>query len=130
MVEKRAIKFDSAKVTRYDRYSDTVYFDLIVKLNGIPQVLKKQFKLSESFEGLRDRMIDEVKEDFGGMNKRFDDDDDLLGSALIVMIDDYEEVEESLVNFFKRVKDKVRQFKSNKSADGYLNMYSSFDNID
>ena len=129
MVERRIIKFQRANVTKYDRHTDIVYFDLFVTLNGNPQVLKKQFNLSESFEPLKDRMMDEVKKQFSEQNQRYDDDD-FLGNALIVMIEDFEELEESLVNFFKRVKEKVRQFRGNKSAEGYLNMYNSFDNIE
>jgi len=130
MVEKRVITFDRAKVTKFDRHTDTVQFDLIVQLNGGQQVLKKHFKLSDSLEGLRDKILEDVKQQFGQQSTAFYDDDDFLGNALVVVIQDYDEVEESLVNFFKRVKDKMRQFKSNRSAEGYLNMYSSYDNIE
>jgi len=129
MVERRVINFQRAKVTKYDRHTDVVYFDLFVTLNGNPQILKKQFSLSENFEALKDKMMDDVKKGFSGQNQSYDEDD-FLGNALIVMIDNFDELEESLVNFFKRVKEKVRQFKSNKSAEGYLNMYNSFDNIE
>ena len=129
MVERRVIKFEKAKITKYDRHTDTAYFDLIVKLNGNQQVLKKEFKLAESFDRLRDRIISEVKQQFSNENKSYEDDD-FLGGALVVVIEDYEELEESLVNFFKRVKEKVRQFRGNKSAEGYLNLYNSFDNIE
>jgi len=123
------IKFEKAKITKYDRHTDTAYFDLIVKLNGNQQVLKKEFKLAESFDRLRDRIISEVKQQFSNENKSYEDDD-FLGGALVVVIEDYEELEESLVNFFKRVKERVRQFKSNTSAEGYLNRYTGFDNIE
>ena len=129
MVEKRIIKFQRAKVTKYDRHTDIVYFDLFVTLNGSQQVLKKQFSLAESFEALKDKMMNDVKQQFSSQNQRYDDDD-FLGNALIVMIDDFDELEESLVTFFKRVKEKVRQFRGNKSAEGYLNLYNSFDNIE
>ena len=92
--------------------------------------MKKHFKLSDSLEGLRDKILEDVKQQFGQQSTAFYDDDDFLGNALVVVIQDYDEVEESLVNFFKRVKDKMRQFKSNRSAEGYLNMYSSYDNIE
>ncbi len=129
MVERRVIKFQRAKVTKYDRHTDMVYFDLFVTLNGNPQTLKKQFSLSENFEDLKDKTMDGVKKQFSGQNQSYDEDD-FLGNALIVYIEDFEELEESLVNFFKRVKEKVRQFRGNKSAEGYLNMYNSFDNIE
>lgn len=130
MVERRVIKFDRAKVTKFDRHTDTVFFDLMVLLNGSQQVLKKQFKLSDSLEMLRDKIMEEVKHQFGQQSAVSYDDDDVPGNALVVVIQDYDEIEESLVNFFKRVKEKMRQFKSNRSAEGYLNLYSSYDNIE
>lgn len=130
MVDRRVVKFDRAKVTKFDRHTNTVFFDLIVHLNGKPEVLKKQFTLNEPLEMLRDKILDEVKQRFGQQSNLAYDDDDILGNALIVVIQDYDGVEENLVNFFKRVKEKMRQFKSNRSAEGYLNMYSSYDNIE
>ena len=56
--------------------------------------------------------------------------DDILENALLVMIDDYEEVEEKLVLFFKKIKDKVRDFKNNKRAEGYINLYNGMSDIE
>src|SRR3989344_2695274 len=119
MVEKRIIKFDRLKISNYDRYKDEFDFKLFLMINNVPQKISKKYK-NDTPEALRDKLMDEVKDEFASMSSNLSDD--ILENALLVMIDDYEEVEEKLVLFFKKIKDKVRDFKNNKRAEGYINL--------
>ena len=121
MVEKRIIKFDRLKISNYDRYKDEFDFKLFLMINNVPQKISKKYK-NDTPEALRDKLMDEVKDEFASMSSNLSDD--ILENALLVMIDDYEEVEEKLVLFFKKIKDKVRDFKNNKRAEGYINFYN------
>lgn len=127
MVEKRVIKFDRIKLSNYDRHSDLFDFKLFLIINDMPQKVSKKYK-NDSPEALRDKIIDDVKEEFSVSN--FNSGDDILENVLLVMIDDYEEVEDKLVIFFKKIKDRIRDFKNNKRAEGYINMYNSMSDIE
>jgi len=127
VVEKRAIKFERLRVTGYDRNTDLFDFKLYISVNDVPQKLKKQYKISKP-EDLKEQLIDEVKEEFG--NTQFAESDDILENILVVMIDDFEKVEERLTMFFKKLKDKSREFKNNKRAEGYINEYNSMADIE
>lgn len=127
MVEKRIIKFDRLKISNYDRYKDEFDFKLFLMINNVPQKISKKYK-NDTPEALRDKLMDEVKDEFASMSSNLSDD--ILENALLVMIDDYEEVEEKLVLFFKKIKDKVRDFKNNKRAEGYINLYNGMSDIE
>ena len=52
-------------------------------------------------------------------------DNSTLDTFSRVDIEDEENVEKKLVYFFRRINDKISEFKHNKSAAGYLDRYNS-----
>ena len=86
MVEKRIIKFDRLKISNYDRYKDEFDFKLFLMINNVPQKISKKYK-NDTPEALRDKLLDEVKDEFASMSSNLSDD--ILEKALLVMIDDY-----------------------------------------
>jgi len=47
----------------------------------------------------------------------------------MIIIKNFEDVEEKMINFVKRVHDKIRDFKSHKQHINYINLYNSIDGL-
>ena len=112
----------SAKLTKYDRRANTFEYEILFETNGVRQKI-----VNIGTPGKVDPIVANIIKEIKGMSKVSVDLWDNSSLDTFSKIDDeiIENAERKLGLFFKRVNDKITAVKTNKSADGYLNTYTS-----
>ncbi len=112
----------SAKLTKYDRRANSFEYEILFETNGV----KKKI-VNVGMPGRVEPIVADIIKSIKGMSKVSVDLWDNSSLDTFSKIDDeiIENAERKLGLFFKRVNDKIAAVKSNKSADGYLNTYTS-----
>ena len=100
----------------YDRKEDS--FDLIISLyaNGKEEVISKRYRFGKS-EDMAADFMKLIKSKF--VNSDLSDD---TLSHNIIVIERFEEMEEKMLNFVKRINDKIKDFKNYKTSVSYFEM--------
>ncbi|MBI2107294.1 hypothetical protein HYT57_04900 [Candidatus Woesearchaeota archaeon] len=112
----------SAKLTKYDRRANTFEYEILFETNGAKQKI-----VNVGVPGKVEPIVASIIKEIKGMSKVSVDLWDNSSLDTFSKIDDeiIENAERKLGLFFKRVNDKIAAVKTNKSADGYLNTYTS-----
>ena len=112
----------SAKLTKYDRRANTFEYEILFETNGAKQKI-----VNVGVPGKVEPIVASIIKEIKGMSKVSVDLWDNSSLDTFSKIDDeiIENAERKLGLFFKRVNDKIGAVKTNKSADGYLNTYTS-----
>ena len=112
----------SAKLTKYDRRANTFEYEILFETNGAKQKI-----VNVGVPGKVEPIVASIIKEIKGMSKVSVDLWDNSSLDTFSKIDDeiIENAERKLGLFFKRVNDKITAVKTNKSADGYLNTYTS-----
>ena len=107
----------------YNRVDDS--FDLILSFNanGNDDNIVKKYKYGAKTEEITSGMIKLVKEKFMSNNY-----DSYSLNHNVVVIEKFEETEEKIIAFLKKVNDKIRDFKDYKKMS-YFEMANTMDNL-
>ncbi|MBS3155716.1 hypothetical protein J4413_00580 [Candidatus Woesearchaeota archaeon] len=116
------VELVSIKLTKYDRMTDYFEYELNCNVGETPKVFSRKGSVKRMDVAVAD-ILNELK----NMNKQKVEvwDNSTLDTFSRVDIEDEENVEKKLVYFFRRINDKISEFKHNKSAAGYLDRYNS-----
>ena len=112
----------SAKLTKYDRRANSFEYEILFETNGVKQKI-----VNVGVPGKVEPIVANIIKEIKGMSKVSISLWDNSTLDTFSKIDDeiIENAERKLGLFFKRVNDKIGAVKTNKSADGYLNTYTS-----
>ena len=112
----------SAKLTKYDRRANSFEYEILFETNGVKQKI-----VNVGVPGKVEPIVANIIKEIKGMSKVSISLWDNSTLDTFYKIDDeiIENAERKLGLFFKRVNDKIGAVKTNKSADGYLNTYTS-----
>ncbi len=112
----------SIKLAKYDRMSDFYEYELTYNIEGDV----KKFLRKGSTKNV-EVMIGDIVNLLKNLNKEEVEvwDNSTLDTFSKMDEEDFENVRKQLMYFFKRVNDKITEFKQNKSAVGYLDKYNS-----
>ena len=102
--------------------TDYFEYELNCNVGETPKVFSRKGSVKRMDVAVAD-ILNELK----NMNKQKVEvwDNSTLDTFSRVDIEDEENVEKKLVYFFRRINDKISEFKHNKSATGYLDRYNS-----
>lgn len=127
-MQKVLLKLKSLKVKKYDGLKGIVdlYIEYLEndKLKGVD----KKLSLSENSILFAKNFLTEIKKEAKVMSNL--DSGNAFDSFVSVLFDEKEEghTEERLINAVNRVKERIKGFKSIKSADNYINRYHDVNN--
>ncbi|MBI4158801.1 hypothetical protein HY500_00910 [Candidatus Woesearchaeota archaeon] len=112
----------SAKLTKYDRRANSFEYEILFEAGGV----KKKI-VNTGTPGRVEPIVAGIVKEIKNMSKVSVDLWDNSTLDTFSKIDDeiIDNAERKLGLFFKRVNDKIAAVKQNKSADGYLNTYTS-----
>ncbi|MBU1204073.1 MAG: hypothetical protein KKG60_03330 [Nanoarchaeota archaeon] len=120
MVERISVVFEKAKILGYNRYENSYDLQVTFKINeGVSRVCRNyvvgqaEYVLVDIVNFIKDEIKKKYESNYA--------DDDILSGHVIINLDNLEEFEKKLVVFIRRFYDKVRTFRVDKSADGYIN---------
>lgn len=96
-----------------------IYYDE----NNEQKIIEKSILADDSIDDFASRLIKELRTSI--KNKYAKNSDNLLDNFVTIVLDedDVGEAEERIANGIKKLRDKVRGFKSVKSADNYMNKF-------
>ena len=114
------VKLLSIKLTKYDRLADFFEYECICKIEGEERRFLKQGKPGD-VDSIVKSVIDEIKEK-GKITVELWDNSS-LDTVPHVDVENLENAEKQLNLFFRKVNDKILQFKQNRDGQGYLDMY-------
>ncbi len=118
------ISLQDITFTQFFRTNNTFLITINFKVNNELKSYENRVSLTEP-EILAERLIKEIKSKFEVKAQGRD----FLDSLVIVRINDIEEATERLAGYLRRVADKVKTFKHDKQAEGYINRVAAFDKI-
>ena len=112
----------SAKLTKYDRRANSFEYEILFESGGV-----KRKMVNTGTPGRVEPIVANIVKEIKEMSKVSVDVWDNSTLDTFSRIDDeiIENAERKLGLFFKRINDKITAVKQNKSADGYLNSYTS-----
>lgn len=123
-LNKISLVLKKLNTKNYDRKEES--FDLILSLNvnGQDETISKRYKYNEK--------PGEMAVDFMKFVKSKYTYNDLSDSTLkynIVVIDKFEETEEKLFTFIKRINDKIKDFKNYRTSMSYFEMNNTMNSL-
>ncbi|MBS3153425.1 hypothetical protein J4426_02590 [Candidatus Woesearchaeota archaeon] len=112
----------SIKLIKYDRVADSFEYELVYNIEGVLRRFVRKGAPKNS-----DVMVEDIINELRNLNKEKVEvwDNSTLDTFSRMDTEDIDNVRKHLMYFFRRVTDKITEFKQNKSADGYLARYNS-----
>jgi hypothetical protein len=123
-MKKTIINIKGLNIKNYKRDENAYDLHILIELNGEKKILAKRYSYAKPEDIVKD-VIRTIKNKFG--NYDFLEDDPLQQTMIIMQ--NLEDVEEKMINFIKRVHDRIRDFKSHKLHTNYINLYNSIDGL-
>lgn len=127
-MQKVLLKLKSLKVKKYDSLKGAVDLYIEYVENDKIKGVDKRLNLSENSILFAKNFLSEVKKQAKVMANL--DSGNAFDSFVNVLFDEKEEgyTEEKLVNAINRIKERIKGFRSIKSADNYINRYHEVNN--
>ena len=119
------IEIKELKIENYSRKDDT--YDLIAnfEVNGNKYNIIKRCDLVR-IEDLTSDLISSIKEHVKNKNKVMSRDP-IEGIVIVRYIKELEEVEEQVAGFFRKVENKIKDFKGQRYSENFLTRYKTID---
>ena len=123
-MKKSIINIRGLSIKNYKRDENAYDLHILVEVDGERKILAKRYSYAKP-EEIIGNVILTIKNKFSDYDPF---EDNPLEQGMILM-QNFEDVEDKMINFIKRVHDKIRDFKSNKSHTNYINLYNSIDGL-
>jgi len=122
-ISKTQVLIKNIGTRNYNRLDDS--FDLILSLdaNGNNDSVMKKFKYGEKPEDITSIIMKSIKEKFTNSSH-----DSYSISHNAVVIERFDEIEEKIIAFLKKVNDKIKDFKYYKKMS-YFDMTNTINNL-
>lgn len=130
-MKKVIVKFKKIVVDRTDTKNNRFDMTVFYEEDGVLNQLRKLYDFDESTDLFAEKLIKETKEKVRAKLCDGMDDDDPLCNYVLVMLDEKEEgqQQEKLASALKRLKEKVKNFKSLKMSTDYINKYQELSTL-
>ncbi|MEM4245315.1 MAG: hypothetical protein QXR60_03885 [Candidatus Nanoarchaeia archaeon] len=130
-MQKVVIKLKKIVVDKTDTKNNKFYLTIFYDESGVMQQIKKVYDFEQTTDDFADKLIKEIKEEARKRVCVEEDDDDPLCNYALVMMDEKEEgqQQEKLASALKRLKEKVKNFKSLKLSSDYINKYQELSTL-
>ncbi len=121
------ININELKANNYSRTDDS--FEIIVNFNVNEEqlILIKRFKMDKRAEALSQELVNYVKNYVKDKNKPSLTADDFMEAIVVVRYKDVDEIEEKIAGFFRKFNDNIKNYKTKRYTEGFLNKYSTPD---
>lgn len=123
-MERKIINIKGLSINKYNRGEGAYDLHILLEVDGQKKILVKRYAYTKA-EEIVDDVIQTVKNKF----REYDSFEENPLNQSMILMQNLEDVEEKMVNFIKRVHDKIRDFKSQRSYTNYINMYNSIDGL-
>ena len=122
-ISKTQVLIKNVSTGNYNRLDDS--FDLILSFdaNGNNDRVVKKFKYGEKPEDMTSAIMKSIKEKFTKSSH-----DSYNISHNVIAIDKFDEKEEKIISFLKKVNDKIKDFKYYKKMS-YFDMTNTINNL-
>ncbi len=130
-MQKVMIKLKKLIVDNTDTKNNKFYLTVYYEENGTMKFIKKTYNFEETSDAFAEKLIREIKELARQRLSRYEDDDDLLSNYSNVLLEEKEEgqQQEKLASAVKRLKEKVKNFKSLRMSTDYINKYQELSTL-
>ncbi|MFH1211282.1 MAG: hypothetical protein V1645_05215 [archaeon] len=130
-MEKVMIKLKKLIVDQTDTKNNRFHMTIYYEESGRTGQIKKVYNFEESSDFFAEKAINEIKQQTRQRICGDDDDDDPLCNYALVMMEEKEEgqQQEKLASAVKRLKEKVKNFKSLKMSTDYINKYQELSTL-
>ena len=110
--------------TQFFKTDNTFLITINFKVNNELKSYENRISLNDP-DVIAEKLIKEIKSRFEVKAQGRD----FLDNLVVARVKNIEETTERLSGYIRRVADKVKMFKHDKQAEGYLNRVASFDKI-
>ena len=114
------IELKRIEVNKLFLSENKVGYKIYFKLNEIMKNMYVEFPLMESEVVVR-MLLSEIKK---AKDLVVEDSDDVLQTIVLMRINNQEEIEPRLIDFFSKFHNKVRSFKQKKTSENYIDTYN------
>ncbi len=130
-MQKVILKLKKIVVDKTDTKNNKFYMTIFYEEGGVMQQIKKVYDFEQTTDDFADNLIREIKEVTRKKMCSDDNEDDPLCNYVLVMMDEKEEgqQQEKLASALKRLKEKVKNFKSLKLSADYINKYQELSTL-
>lgn len=130
-MQKVMLKLKKVVVDRTDTKNNKFYMTIHYEENGVLDQVKKIYDFEETSDDFAENVIREIKDRTRQKLCRYDDDDDPLCNYAMVVMEEKEEgqQQEKLASAIKRLKEKVKNFKSLRMSTDYINKYQELSTL-
>lgn len=119
MNSKVVYEVKGVSVANFDPKSNSIIFKIKFSKNNLPQEIVKSFNFTDTAA-----LVAEVMKEMKKKDKVMDlDEADFLADYQVVDFVDEEDAEEKLLNFFNRIKEKVRVLRKSTNATNYMKLF-------
>lgn len=130
-MQKVMVKLKKVVVDRTDTKNNKFYMTIYYEEGGVLNQIKKVYSFEETSDAFAEITIAEIREKTRQKLCNSEDDDDPLCNYALVMMDEKEEgqQQEKLASAVKRLKEKVKNFKSLRMSTDYINKYQELSTL-
>lgn len=130
-MQKVMLKLKKVVVDRTDTKNNKFYMTIYYEENGSLNNVKKTYDFGQTTDEFAESLIREIKEATRQRVCGSGDDDDPLCNYALVMMEEKEEgqQQEKLASAIKRLKEKVKNFKSLRMSTDYINKYQELSTL-
>lgn len=117
------VKFKRVDVLKIDTMRNALNLNFVFEVNGFEQSIQKNIDLrDDDTAGFIKGLYSQIR---SSVSTSIDSDDPWERMVNVVFIEkNNEDMEDRLSVAVKRLKEKIKNFRSNKSSDGYLNRWT------
>ncbi len=131
-MQKVIIKLKKLIVDNADTKNNRFYLTVYYEENGTMRYITKTYDFGETSDAFAEKLIREIKElARQRLSAGYEDDDDPLSNYSNVLLEEKEEgqQQERLASAVKRLKEKVKNFKSLRMSTDYINKYQELSTL-
>jgi len=130
-MQKVIVKLKKIVVDKTDTKNNKFYMTIHYEENGVLNHIKKVYDFGETSDAFSEMAIAEIKKKTREKFCQGEDEDDPLCNYSLVMMDEKEEgqQQEKMASAIKRLKEKVKNFKSMKMSTDYINKYQELSTL-
>lgn len=130
-MQKVVVKFKKIVVDRTDTKNNRFDLTVFYEENNTLGQIKKVYNFEETTDAFTEKMIREVKEKVRQKYNLDEDEDDPFSNYTNVLLDEKEEgqQQEKVSSALKRLKEKVKNFKSLRMSTDYINKYQELSTL-
>jgi len=130
-MQKVMVKLKKLIVDRTDTKNNKFYMTIYYEENGNMNKIRKIYDFNQTTDSFAEAVINEIKQKTREKYCIQEDDDDPLCNYVNVLMIEKEEGQqkEKLAGELKRLKEKVKNFKSMKMSTDYINKYQELSTL-